>query len=335
MRLISCILMWYVVKSSRRPWCGEDEPWWCGNIKPSKSWRHPESLFDQEAHPEFIPCGIQLDRQLPIVPYPVEKEICTELPRRTSSNVVYAVAVLLSATDRTEYVQKKLAPKIPGLVQFMATDKQHFDSIQTEIKSINANITTNLRPGKIAWWTTYLRFLRCLLYSEYDFGVLLQDDAVVDSNFIPQLSALITNMSQPMKRFSYRLGPFQTGSLIPRQAVARHLGVFCQLNQLSTNCDHFHLRKNPFVGHCPLTAVGIPFNALTMPEPHLSKRSNIYEQQQQPPIDLPPAHSTVTARTLPLCEIAYPGKVARNAQLHVKFSIENPFLRYHFEDPPL
>mmetsp|Transcript_11535 Transcript_11535/g.14384 ORF Transcript_11535/g.14384 Transcript_11535/m.14384 type:complete len:135 (-) Transcript_11535:100-504(-) len=111
------------------------------------------------------------------------------------------------------------------------------------------------------------------------------------------------------------------------------------------NCDHFHIRHNIWVGHCPLTAVGTPFNALTMPEPRFSKKSNIYHYHHRGAggIRAPPgqvslqynANYSMFLAASSLSNSAFPGKIREEESqlLRAQFTKDNPFLEQHYEDP--
>ena len=146
-----------------------------------------------------------------------------------------------------------------------------------------------------------------------------------------RIERLIANLTTATRLWGYRLGPYQTGLLIPREAAARNLGVVCAQRQVKSPCDHFHVKRHEGVGHCPLVVTGAPFNRLVEPYGPLSKKSQIGVPRQQTlstfgltlaDVEAPGAFPEET-RT-PFCATAYPGKVADPERLRVDFSVDFP-----------
>ncbi|KAJ1454341.1 hypothetical protein M885DRAFT_521859 [Pelagophyceae sp. CCMP2097] len=333
------------------PLADEARPWWVGGWLQSgvKQISHPESVFDAEEHPETLPCAAALEAQLPPVPRfqgPVVASRALYLGEaygkasRRPGDVLYAVASSIPRggtgwrADRRRVMEAMLARTDieREVIEVNATDGHDAAQLRAWWRAIGvAKACADRTGGKVGWWNTYVRFLVLLLTSKFDYGVLLQDDAELPADFGARVQRLLA-IAAPLKRWSFRLGQYQIGLLIPREAAARALNIFCSdMFDCDEHCDHYHIFAQPELGDCPLTITGRPFNALVNASSFHSKSTikrgssaNIPGTSQR--AGLPQdRHPLLSGDDWPpFCKTDWPGKVNDVTRLAVRFEGKRP-----------
>lgn len=180
-----------------------------------------------------------------------------------------------------------------------------------------------------------MRFLELLLASNYEFGVILQDDARVDVDFVQRVEAAVKSLSPAQQTVGYRLSLWDFGLLIPRRAVPRFLYAACA-NPIDWPTDVFTFTR---IGCCPLFYDALPLNELVtqganfestlghQPQRLRKKLSTMYSANDF----LADANERVSNANSssskdgagtdipPLCRADYPGKPFSKRQIAVAF----------------
>ncbi|KAJ8599361.1 hypothetical protein CTAYLR_007013 [Chrysophaeum taylorii] len=294
------------------------------------------NIYDDTKRPEYFPCIELLDRQMPEVP-PWTFASEDEATKRRSGynvsgggNVLFAVALVRDNAARTTHVEEHLVPKIPDLLVFNATDKQNSSQMIADFLSLGLDMRDTFSVGEAAWWITELRFMQLLLASDYEFAVLLQDDAVVQDDFVDRVHEIVSRITPQERTVGYRLGLWDFGLLIPRRSVPRVLGSVCAQKRLEWPTDFFSFKH---IGCCPLFFDAEPFNNLVtehvdIPSTityHSNSHGNFHGTAHAfipPPSSNLPLSSSDQGDIEPLCSTNYPGKVADPERLAVRFDRE-------------
>lgn len=283
-------------------------------------------IHDLNKRPEYFPCANVLDDQLPDVPkWNMSDE---ESKARMSGydlspfkgKILFVVAVLGSSESRMRHVHEKLLPHIPHLVIFNATEKSDPARMEHDYFSLGLNLNGSLSGGEAAWWITQMRIYQMILASDFEFAVVLQDDAVVQDNFVSLVHRVVASLSPHEQRMGYRLSLWDYGLLVPRKALPRILAVACN-DLIAWPTDSFSFRH---IGCCPLFFDSAPYNNLVEQKEEMESLIGVHSDARHgtdwpDANELPPQmKSGLYDGMQPLCRADYPGKMDY-AQASVSF----------------
>ena len=194
-------------------------------------------------------------------------------------SVYYAVALMQDQPSRVEHTRRLLAEH-PRWRVYNSSSKYDLTMMYAHWRGMGLKMRNfKVTLGKVAWWWTCIRFCMLVLGSGHDFGVMLNDDVQVVPDFEETLEGHLARLTLPMRFATYRLGQFDLGLVISKEAAARQLGIICELRMLDHFHDHFTIGTHRFlpdtVGNCPITYTGVPIEGMAHPEGDLHAKSNI------------------------------------------------------------
>lgn len=170
-----------------------------------------------------------------------------------------------------------------------------------------------------------------ILAAGADYGMLLNDDVLLEDDFRDTLRALVSRLEAPehaSRRYAtYRLGRNDAGLVIPRASAARIMGLVCEEPLITQQTDQWQVEKDhPAHGTCRLTYNGTPFEGL-VDRGELNTRTSIQEWGADfSNRDAALFHDAVKrkkGRTAPpnsFCASAYPGRVRDPKRLRVQYA---------------
>lgn len=239
-----------------------------------------------------------------------------------ASSVYYAVALMHDQPTRVAHTETLLATH-PRWRVFNSSSKHdvgmmfdHWRGMGLKMRAFKVSL------GKVAWWWTCVRFCMLVLGSGHDYGVMLNDDVVVAADFEKTLEGHLTHFTAPMKFATYRLGQFDLGLVVSREAAARQLAIICDLDVLDHFHDHFTARTHRWipkvVGNCPITYAGTPLEGMAAVDGHLHSHSNILsgnsDANEKDFLERVRRHDRKADGRPSFCAASYPGRI-RDASL--------------------
>lgn len=286
-------------------------------------------IHDRNKRPEFFPCANVLDAKLPDVPAWTMPD--AELKARMSGydlsdqrgKILFVVAVLSSSKERMGHVQENLVPHIPHLVIFNATEMNNTSQMTQDYFSLGLRLKGSLSAGEAAWWITQMRIYQMILASDYEFAVILQDDAIIQENFVSLVHRIVASLSPHEERVGYRLSLWDYGLLVPRKSIPRILAAVCN-DPIAWPTDSFSFRH---IGCCPLFFDAAPYNNL-VDQVGMDSLISVHSDARHGAVwpdanELPPQlESGLFEGIEPLCSANYPGKIDYE-QASVRFDPES------------
>lgn len=260
-----------------------------------------------------------------------------------ADKVLFAVALVRSNEERSKHVFTNIVPHVPGIIVFNATEKTNPAQMEHDYRSIGLTMGDSLGEGEAAWWLTEMRLFQMILASDVEYGVILQDDAVIPSDFVDSIHRLIATLAPEEQRVAYRLSAWDYGLLVPRRAIPRILGKICS-DTIEWPTDSYSFKH---VGCCQLFFDGRPFNGLVSQRDELPTQLNFHGNALKsargtskaynppsPPIGMLQAVPNHLGGLTPLCQADYPGKVYNFEALVATFDPSNDLrtvynLAYH------
>jgi len=241
--------------------------------------------------------------------------------------VLFAVALVRSNAERTYHVMTHLVPRIPNLIIFNATEKNNPAQMEYDYRSLGMKMRSSFSGGEAAWWITEMRFYQMLLASDYNFGVILQDDAQIKDDFVARVEDLISGLTPQELRVGYRLGSWDYGLLIPRRAVPRIVGTVCS-DTVEWPTDSYSFKH---VGCCQLFFDARPYNLLVEQADEIPSQISFHSNARINAMGLKqafippdaPADRMKFGNFVPFCEADYPGKIKDPRDLAVRFDPAN------------
>ncbi|KAJ1452399.1 hypothetical protein M885DRAFT_499128 [Pelagophyceae sp. CCMP2097] len=164
--------------------------------------------------------------------------------RSANFSVLWAIASLRSNAPRAAHVAD-LAQSHPYFNILNATDKGHPATMLAHYDALGLRAAWGTPYGPAAWWLTYLRFMAQLLASGADYGILLQDDAVLPPDFRKTMEMHFKRLEEPAHLFrryhSFRLGAYDVGLVVSKFSAARIMGLACASKRMGLPTDHWQV----------------------------------------------------------------------------------------------